>query len=262
MESFEEQIQATIERIQECTPQREEPEEYKGQYLHGTPEEREQQRQQIDEYHRQYHREHIRRTSERLLGKRLAAITWENIEETAANRRAIEVVKNWVGHPVDNLIIVGPIGSGKTCIMACACRHLLHKGWDESLVLSTMFQEEDSKTVDWLSAPDWIATVKRGYSDEAASCDAQSMENQAASAGILFLDDLGKVQPGANGVGWLEEQFYRIIEKRYRNARPTVVTTEWNRDALGERVGHSVVSRLMDHALIAGMDAHEWRKPQ
>lgn len=55
---------------------------------------------------------------------------------------------------------------------------------------------------------------------------------------------------------------YTVFDARYRENLPTVITTEWKSDALADRVGLSVVSRLEDGALVAGLKADRWRKPR
>lgn len=233
--------------------------EYKGAYVWGyNEEELEQAKRRVDERQCEVELERQTNTIRAMVGQRLLAASLEMWRDTPANSKAKGVAAGWLESPTDNLIIVGPIGSGKTYLMACLCRALVERGWRGH---STDWGDAERDAY-WLSAPGWVNQVKRGFRSDDEAYTAENMLALAKSAGVLFLDDLGKVHPGANGVSWLEDQFYGLVDSRYRKSLPTVVTTEWNRDALAERVGSSVVSRLMDGALIAGMDAYEWRKPQ
>jgi hypothetical protein len=108
-----------------------------------------------------------------------------------------------------------------------------------------------------------MALVKRGFNDRDSAEKANIKAEYAESAAFLVLDDLGKVHPGKD-VSYTEEQFYAIVEARYRNELPTIVTTEWKSKALAERVGESVVSRLEDGAAVAGIKKppEPYRKPK
>lgn len=234
-------------------------EEYHNRHVYGaTEEELEQAKRDVDEQERQADLTRKAGIIRSMVGERLFGASLDAWQETKANAKAKGTALAWLGDPKVNCIIVGPIGSGKTYLMACILRALVEKGWRAH----TTDWGDPERDLYWLSAPEWINQVKRGFRSDDEAYRAESMLSLAKSAGVLFLDDLGKVHPGANGVSWLEDQFYGLVDARYRKALPTVVTTEWNREALGERVGASVVSRLMDGAMIAGMDAYEWRKPQ
>jgi len=234
-------------------------EEYRGRYVRGaTEEELEKAKADVDEQEREATAQRKAGIIRAMVGERLFEASLDIWQETKANAKSKAAAMRWLDTLKSNCIIVGPIGSGKTYLMACICRALVEAGWQAH----SMDWGKVERDLYWLSAPDWINQVKRGFRSDEDSYRADNMLSLAKSAGILFLDDLGKVHPGANGVSWLEDQFYSLVDARYRKSLPTVVTTEWNRDALSERVGTSVVSRLMDGAIIAGMDAYEWRKPQ
>ncbi len=244
-------------------------EDYRGRPLCGTSEEEvAAQRRAIDEDDERLRQETREREIVRLVGHRFCQASFAAYQDTQANSRARQAAERWLSLRDCNLIISGSVGAGKTWLMACLCRVLIEEGcwmYDgvyESFRYNAGKQRERGvfKNVSWLSAPGWVAALKRGFQSKEAAADAALDLRYGTDADLLFLDDLGKVHPGQNGASWLEEQFYSLIDLRYREGLATVVTTEWNREALGERVGTSVVSRLMDGALVAPLDAYEWRK--
>jgi DNA replication protein DnaC len=175
------------------------------------------------------------------LGTRLVKASFAEFVEEGHNRQALERAMEWVSETErQNLLIVGPIGCGKSYLAACVFNALL----------------ERYEPAYWLNAGSLMALIRRGFNDKDSSAEAGTRMERAERAPILVLDDLGKVHPGKD-VSWVEETFYSIIEARYRNELPTVVTTEWKSAALAERVGQSVVSRLEDGAWVAGI-----KKPQ
>ena len=181
------------------------------------------------------------------LGTRLARASFAGFEAGPHNAKALELATGWVeAEQRPNLLIVGPIGCGKSYLAACV-HNALHARYEVAY---------------WLNAGSLMALIRRGFVSREAADDAGSRIERAGRAPILVLDDLGKVHPGKD-VSWVEETFYAIIDARYRNELPTVVTTEWKSAALAERVGESVVSRLQDGAWVAGIKkpASAYRRP-
>jgi DNA replication protein DnaC len=171
------------------------------------------------------------------LGSRLAAARVSGYITGPHNEDALKVAKEWMKEQTKpNMVIVGPIDSGKSYLAACMYNTMLSRG--ESVV--------------WVNAASLMAQIKRGFSDKDTATETNTRIRVAESVTVLFLDDLGKVHPGKD-VSYTEEVFYSIIDARYRNELATVVTTEWKADALAERVGESVVSRLMHGAFVAGI---------
>ena len=173
------------------------------------------------------------------IGSRLLKASFAEFKEAPHNAAALRMATEWMAEEhKPNLIIVGPIGCGKSYLAACI-HNALHSQYERAC---------------WLNAGSMMALVRRGFSDKDAAHEAGERMHCASHAKYLVFDDLGKVHPGKD-VSWVEETFYAIIEDRYRNERPTVVTTEWKSEALVERVGKSVVSRIEDGAWVAGIKA-------
>ena len=148
------------------------------------------------------------------LGSRLAGASFAAFQEGPHNAAALEAAQRWLSaDPRPNLLLVGPVQSGKSYL---------------------------------------VARIRRGFTDREATVTANRWQENAETAPVLVLDDLGKVHPGRD-VSWVEDTFYGITEARYRDELPTVVTTEWTATALAERVGESVVSRLEHGAWAVGM---------
>jgi DNA replication protein DnaC len=179
-------------------------------------------------------------------GTRLASASLADFGLTEENRAALEMATAWLDEdPRPNLIIAGPIGSGKSYLAACLFQRLLTDNWCET----------QARWPIWLRAQKLLAMVKNGFGDETARRQAATHCAAAQKAPLLFLDDLGKTHPGKDS-SWVEEQLYSIIDERYCELRSTVITTEWREDCLDERCGESVVSRLIDGAMVASL-----RKP-
>ncbi len=182
-------------------------------------------------------------------GRRLETASLKTYRETEANREALQIAQYWLKEDSrPNLIIVGPVGSGKSYLMACVFQELL---------------AAPSPWPEWLSVPEHLTMIKNGFTDELARKEAASQISRAKLAPILLLDDLGKTHPG-KGSSWVEDQLYDIVDERYRQMIPTVITTELGHGSLIPRCGESVVTRLMEGAMVArlGKPPHPYRVPR
>lgn len=180
-------------------------------------------------------------------GTRLTKASFAAFDVGDHNRAGLNRAMEWLDAAErQNLLIVGPIGSGKSYLAACVYNALM----------------ERLEPAYWLNAGSLMALIRRGFNDREAANQAGTRMERAEYAPVLVLDDLGKVHPGKD-VSWVEETFYSMVEARYRNELPTIVTTEWKSASLAERVGQSVVSRLEDGAWVAGIKkpAAPYRKP-
>ena len=79
---------------------------------------------------------------------------------------------------------------------------------------------------------------------------------------VLVLDDLGKEQPTAHAVSML----YEVVDMRYRDAKPIVVTTNFTRGELAGRwatadraTAEAIVSRLCDGVQVVAFDGEDAR---
>ena len=59
----------------------------------------------------------------------------------------------------------------------------------------------------------------------------------------LIIDDLGA---GYIDRGWTHKRFERLIDLRYRNNRPTAITTNLAVKALEQELGERIISRITD----------------
>ncbi|MFG3117864.1 ATP-binding protein [Streptomyces sp. NPDC048197] len=133
-----------------------------------------------------------------------------------------------------SLLIVGPTGTGKTHQAYGAVRSLLAAGvrlrWEAT------------------TAADLYASLRprQGHDPERALWTL-------GRCPLLILDDLG----AAKSTEWTEELTYRLINRRYNEMLPTLVTTNLPIAELRKAVGDRVASRLAEmteRVLLTGAD--------
>ncbi|WP_242836797.1 ATP-binding protein [Desulfotomaculum nigrificans] len=114
-------------------------------------------------------------------------------------------------------------GLGKTHLLSAVALTLLHSGVQVLLV----------------NDADIVAELRQGQFAE----DNEHFEKLIGSierVELLIWDDLGK----AKTTEWVLNQYYRIINYRYRMGLPTCFTSNEDMDTLAEKIGDATASRL------------------
>ena len=60
--------------------------------------------------------------------------------------------------------------------------------------------------------------------------------------GVLFIDDFGTEK----GTEWMLEIFYSILNQRYADMLPTIITSNCDLDVIGQRMGDRISSRIIE----------------
>jgi len=81
------------------------------------------------------------------------------------------------------------------------------------------------------------------------------LEELTKYPGILAVDDLGAEKPSE----WVAERLYRIVNARYEARLPIAVTTNLTLEALEERAGYRVVSRLVEACEVVTLEGADRR---
>jgi len=132
-----------------------------------------------------------------------------------------------------NLVLNGPVGSGKTWSLWHAAEAAVHAGYEAAIVLTT------------------AARLRR----IAAPATADPAEfTRYCNAGLLAIDDLASVRLSE----WDMDHLGELVDERWSWKRPTAVTSNVTklRDLLGPRIS----SRIQHRALIIDLDGADRRR--
>lgn len=171
------------------------------------------------------------------LGKRQLNSTFENYKITNKNKKAYDNAKKYVnklinGETDKGLFITGTYGVGKTYLASCIANEVIKN--KITVVFGTLIQLLDY--------------IKNTYKDSDMS-DKEYL-NLYSSVDLLIIDDLGKEKT----TEWVLEKLFLIVNNRYNNYLPIVITTNYNRNQLRERLCvnknysmvDSIISRLYE----------------
>lgn len=132
--------------------------------------------------------------------------------------------QGWDGQ--SNVLLIGNVGTGKTHAAVALARTVHERGgrvafWPVVELLDALRPDGDPRAMD-----------------------------RAVEVDVLVLDDLGLERPS----DWTFERLYAVVNRRWLEGRPTIVTSNLPADGLEKSVGAPMWSRLYHDALrlIAG----------
>lgn len=154
--------------------------------------------------------------------------------------RAYEEAMNFAQNPVERwLVLSGPVGVGKTHLAVAIAQHVI---------------ERHQMNAYFAAVPDLMDHLRSTFApgtDEAYDERFEEIRN----AQLLVLDDLGT----ENATPWAREKLYQIINHRYVERLPTVITTNVDLRTIDDRVASRMLdSRISSHIEI---DADDFRRP-
>ena len=182
---------------------------------------------------------------------RLSHLTFENFspagnerakfmsgQERENLRVAFEKSEDFARHHQGWLLLEGGYGCGKTHLAAAVANFAVSNG------VPTLF----------ITVPDLLDSLRFAYDDPETTFE-QRFED-IRNSGLLILDDFGT----QNATPWAQEKLFQIINYRYINKLPTVITTNLMLDEIEARIR----SRLQDESFVKHLkiSAPDYRRPE
>lgn len=177
------------------------------------------------------------------LSTRLKGCTFDSFIPSSQQRVAYDAAKCF--QPVNDeyigLILCGGVGCGKTHLAAA----MVHKAIEEHPISDELAERIASDPRRIPSSPVLFigtAALFRELRDCYNSKERSETETMRRfmSAGLLVLDDLGTEK----NTEWTEEKLFEIIDYRYNEYLPTIITTNCTPEELKKHVGDRTFDRL------------------
>jgi DNA replication protein DnaC len=143
-------------------------------------------------------------------------------------------LRDWAKSPRGrNLVLLGPVGVGKSHAAVAAVRPQFDRGQE----------------VRFLPVVELLDMLRPGGPDGALY--------DLAGTDLLVLDDVGSERP----TEWTAERLYALVNRRWLEERPTVVTSNLAPDTLADTLGERLWSRLVGSGAVAvGMAGPDRRR--
>lgn len=131
-------------------------------------------------------------------------------------------------------------GNGKTHIAVALAKLALDMGRSVKIVAENELLDE----------------IKASYDENAAESEAQIVAD-LGQPWLLVMDDVGA--KAVKSQGWYQGILYGIVDRRYRERKPLVLTSNLAPDELAERLGTRTISRLSEMGVGVNLDGPDRR---
>lgn len=181
------------------------------------------------------------------LGRRFLNRTFDTFEKTKENEPALKKAYNYaINFPQyeadgKGLILTGNVGTGKTHLVAAIANYLIFEKY-----ISVKFGNVTTL----------LGEIKNTYSDEDSQVSEGDLIYSLSKVRLLIIDDLGKEKC----TDWSNNIIYTIINNRYEDYKPIIVTTNLSIRELENNIGSASVSRLIEMCEGIKMDGVDFRK--
>jgi DNA replication protein DnaC len=182
------------------------------------------------------------------LGGRFRGRTFDNFIVMPHNRKAFEAALEYAREFADRrekgegLFFTGGTGTGKSHLAAAIANNLLQE-------LTPVVFADITRLLGGLKA---AITGKSSVSE-------QHLIDRLCQVDLLVIDDLGKEKPSE----WVEEKLYTIVNARYEDYKPIIITSNFSLDGIEARLeknGKAIASRLVEVCRGVKLDGPDYRK--
>lgn len=137
------------------------------------------------------------------------------------------------------LFLHGAVGTGKTHIAYSIARHVY---------------EDMHKHVKVWNSAELLNEIRKGFNKK---FENEAIDEIMAFKGLLIIDDVGSER--ITNTGFVEEQFYLIVNRKYNDMLPIVFTSNYDIATLSEQLGERVASRLVEMCEIVELGGEDRR---
>jgi DNA replication protein DnaC len=136
----------------------------------------------------------------------------------------------------EGLYIHGIPGCGKSHLAAALIRARI-----ESIKVNAEIEDASllSPGMLWVSVIDLLLEIKRSFKDDSDATEDEVI-GKYSRVKYLTLDDIGVEKT----TDWVLQTLYTIIDKRYRDMKRTVITSNLTLDQIADKIGDRIASRI------------------
>lgn len=151
-------------------------------------------------------------------------------------------INNFTNEGCNGLYLWGNIGAWKTTTACIVANELIWRYWIDCLM------------VNWAT---WLSMVKDSF-DNKSNTAWKSLLARLRSVRLLIIDDIHQEKWS----DWVREQLFIIINHRYEQGLPTIITSNFSIEDIAERYNGQIASRLIETCEIIEFTGDDRRQQQ
>jgi DNA replication protein DnaC len=181
------------------------------------------------------------------LSKRMRGYTFANFKPyvspsvARATEKVENYLKNWEGNREagGGLYFCGDVGTGKTHLAVAVMNEVMQRKRVPSL---------------FVTVPEFLDNLREAYMIPGRDLD--EWMDAVKNADLLVLDDLGAEKPNP----WVRERLFVVVNHRYREALPTLFTSNIGPKDLASQLGERTASRIIAMCEWISLEGEDYRE--
>jgi len=191
--------------------------------------------------------------------------SFDNYEPNKKNKKVYEEVLNYARKFYKHyengnwLLMQGKYGTGKTHLAIATIKDAAYwfaSNYSDKRIdypVDAISTKENMRPILFKNVTDLLQDIKKAYNHIDVDEDQVMWKYQTKP--LLVIDDLGAEKPSE----WQQEKLYSILDYRYRELKPTVITTNYSMGELIDRVSQRVVERIQEASYKTGFRGESYR---
>jgi DNA replication protein DnaC len=152
----------------------------------------------------------------------------------------------------ESIFITGPAGTGKSYMAAALVKDSIGtkaREWLEANMENDYLEREARgfhqgerfrySSWRWITVPELLLSLRASFKDGAQFTEEEVI-GEYSNVSLLILDDLGAEKSSEFTI----QSLYLIIDRRYSEIRPTIITSNLSLGQISEKVGDRIASRI------------------
>lgn len=173
----------------------------------------------------------------------------KKIKDNKYIQQAVEAIQTG-----NSIFLTGAAGCGKTHL-AIYC--LLQYAADKIVIGYYNLPYQPNGWVKFISMPELKLTIKKSWNskDDFHVETEEDIIDKYSLTPLLALDDLGAEKIS----DWSKEVLYLIIDRRYRNCKQTIITSNLSLRDISEKIDERIASRICEMGIVIDMGNIDFR---
>jgi DNA replication protein DnaC len=157
--------------------------------------------------------------------------------------KAYDAISQYHGNSIV-LLSPGIFGIGKTHLVGALCNRMLEETEPAKIYPNSDIIRRRPCPVKFIGELKLLSRIRQSFNHEDNSETEEDIYEELSSEDLLIIDDVGKTKPHDNS--FLQSVYFRIIDDRYNNQLPIILTTNLSLNELEEHIGGASSDRLRE----------------